>query len=315
MTTMMEEQTNLMRHLLTLFDISRDELAEILQLAVDLKSALNDGLRQPILAGRMLGMLFEKQSLRTRVSFESAIAHLGGSSIFLGQEAGWGKRETVADFGRVLSEYLDVLVFRGNDHSVLAELAQYCSCPVINGLTPNAHPCQAIADILTIQEHCSESDNRKVAFVGDGNNVARSLALSCAMTDTQCTIASPTGYEIHSDFLAEIQAKCPDARVEITNDPVAAVTDADAVYTDVWTSMGQETEADERRQKFAEFQINAQLMSHAKTDAKFLHCLPAKRGEEVTDEVIDGPNSVVVQQAGNRMHAQKAILVWLLRDC
>ncbi|MEM7311930.1 MAG: ornithine carbamoyltransferase [Planctomycetota bacterium] len=303
-----------MRHLLTLFDINSDELREILKLAADLKSALHEGLRQPVLSGRMLGMLFEKQSLRTRVSFESAIAHLGGSSIFLGQEAGWGKRETVADFGRVLSEYLDVLVFRGNDHGVLAELARHCSCPVINGLTPNAHPCQAIADVLTIEEHCPDSPDRKVVFVGDGNNVARSLALACAMMDTHCVVASPDGYGIDESFIQEVQTKCPGAQVELTNDPIAAVTNADAVYTDVWTSMGQESESEVRKQRFAEFQINAKLMSHAKPDAKFLHCLPARRGEEVTDEVIDGPNSVVVKQAGNRMHAQKAILVWLLRD-
>ena len=186
-----------MRHLLTLFDLSSAELQSLLQLATQLKDDLRRlDSRGPNHAGYVLGLLFEKQSLRTRVSFESAMAHLGGSSIFLGPEAGWGQRETVGDFGRVVSEYLDALVFRGNDHDLLVELAQHCSCPVINGLTPQAHPCQAVADVFTIQEHWDSLEGKRLAFVGDGNNVARSLALAAAMTGLEFVMAAPAGYEL-----------------------------------------------------------------------------------------------------------------------
>ncbi len=301
-------------NLLSLFDLEISDLDEILQNAIALKATPLDWNRPPKYAGSVMGLLFEKSSLRTRVSFEAAIAHFGGSAIFLGQEAGWGKRETIADFGRVLSQYLDVLVFRGKDHTQLVELAGHCSCPVINGLTDIYHPCQALADILTIRENTTDLDRPiRVAYVGDCNNVSRSLAICCAMMGIELRIGCPEGYQFSPDFAAGLSSKIPNATLpEITSDPKAAVENADAVYTDVWTSMGQEKEEKQRRNDFASFQVNAELMSLASPNASFLHCLPAKRGVEVTDEVLDGPQSAVVQQAGNRMHAQKAVLDFLL---
>ncbi len=307
------ESGSAMRHLLTLFDLQPAELHAILHLARELKTSVTGAERTAHLQGLILGLVFEKPSLRTRVSFEAAMARLGGSSIFLGQETGWRKRETVSDFGRVLSAYLDVLVFRGNEHDVLVELAAACSCPVINGLTPNAHPCQAIADILTIQEVAGDEARPKVAYLGDGNNVARSLAVACSMMGFPFSCASPIGYLLDDEFIDEILTRYPDAQVETTNDPVIAVTDAEFVYTDVWTSMGQETERDQRLRDFSGFQVNRELMASAKPQAKFLHCLPAKRGEEVAQDVIDGADSIVLQQAENRMHAQEAVLLWLLK--
>lgn len=301
-----------MRHVLTLFDLANDEFKSILQLAKDLKQGLAAGQREPLCQGSMLGLLFEKQSLRTRISFESAIAHLGGNAVFLGAEAGWGKRESIADFGNVLSEYLDVLVFRGNDHEVLVELASHSTCHVINGLTPDSHPCQALADVLTAQELFPDS-NPKVTYVGDGNNVARSLALGCCMAGLPCAFVSPDGYLLDETYVAKVKEKCPDADITVTTDVAAGVAGSDVIYTDVWASMGQEAEREARKKIFADYQVSSDLMKIANPDAKFLHCLPARRGEEVTAEVLDGPQSATVQQAGNRMHAQKAVLVWLMK--
>ncbi len=303
-----------MRHLLSLMDLESSELISILELAGSLKSGLHDRLRRPQLPGRVQGLLFEKPSLRTRVSFEAAMTHLGGSSIFLGKEAGWGKRESIADFGRVLSEYLDVLIFRGKDHDVLTELAMYCSCPVVNGLTDMSHPCQAIADVFTVREAFGHDSRLKVAYVGDANNVACSLVIACGLVGIHFAFSSPSGYGFSPSFMREVKEKCPNMEFTISQDPVSAVSDADAVYTDVWASMGQESEEEQRKQDFADYQVNASLLSHAKPTAIFLHCLPARRGQEVTDEVMDGPQSAIVAQAGNRMHSQKAILVWLLQQ-
>lgn len=301
-----------MRHLLSLFDLSPDDVREIFAIATDLKSKLANGTREDILHGRVLGLLFEKQSLRTRVSFETAMAHTGGSSIYLGQDVGWGERETIADFGRVLSQYIDALVFRGKKHAQMVELAEYCDCPVINGLTEVAHPCQALADLFTFQELNENVAGRTMAFVGDGNNVCRSLAHACAYLGVALNVASPAGYELDTDFIAELKKSCPDAQVQQLSDPAEAVANADAVYTDVWISMGQEAEKAERIKTFSDYQVNGELMSKANTGAAFLHCLPAHRGNEVTDEVMDCPQSAIVQQAANRMHVQKAVLVWLL---
>ena len=227
-------------NLLSLFDLKTSDLEEILQIAIALKTTPLDWDRPPKYAGSVMGLLFEKSSLRTRVSFEAAIAHLGGNAIFLGQEAGWGKRETIADFGRILSQYLDVLVFRGNDHTQLVELAAHSSFPVINGLTDVYHPCQALADIMTIRENTASLDRPvHVAYVGDCNNVSRSLAIGCAMMGIELRIGCPTGYQFTPEFSAELSAKIPDATLpQITSDPRAAVENADAVYTDVWASMG-----------------------------------------------------------------------------
>jgi ornithine carbamoyltransferase len=301
-----------MRHLITLADLSAAEISRILSITEDLKSKFAHGLREPLLPGRVLALLFEKPSLRTRVSFEAGMAHLGGSSIMLDENAGFGKRESVADFARVLSEMVDVVVFRSKRHDTVVHFAQHAACSVINGLTDEAHPCQVLADLYTVQEHCGELAGRRIAWVGDGNNVARSLVEGCGHMGVQLVVCTPPGYELDAEFVQQARSSFPNLDLTTTDDPQAAVSDADAVYTDVWASMGQETERDKRRQDFAKYQVNAQLMARAPADALFMHCLPAHRGEEVTDEVIDGPQSVVVAQAANRMHVQKGILVWLL---
>jgi len=302
----------LMRHLVTLSDVSAAEIARIFAITEDLKSKFAHGLREPLLPGRVLALVFEKQSLRTRVSFEAGMAHLGGSSVMLGDEAGFGKRESVADFARVLSEMVDVIVVRARRHATVAEIAAHAACSVVNGLTDLAHPCQVLADLFTLQEHCGQLAGIRLAWVGDGNNMARSLVQGCGHLGAQLAVCTPPGYELDADFLAEATREFPALDLVTTHDPREAVRSAAAVYTDVWTSMGQEAERDRRRKDFATYQVNAPLMAQAPSDALFMHCLPARRGEEVTDEVIDGPQSVVVAQAANRMHVQKGILVWLL---
>ena len=301
-----------MRHLLTLFDISPDELRRILATSVHLKSRLAAGDRPPILERFVIALLFEKPSLRTRVSFETGVTQLGGGSLFLGEDVGWGKRESPADFTNVLGEFVDAVVCRAKSHQRLKELAGFNAVTVINGLTDLCHPCQAMADVMTIQESLGSLTGKHLVFVGDGNNVAHSLALICAMLDMRFTLACPSGYEMDSDWLGQVVAQYPDAKIDLAHDPKLAVAGADAIYTDVWTSMGQEAEMAERRKAFAEFQLNGDLMSAAPTHARVLHCLPAVRGEEITDEVIDSSQSDVIVQAGNRMHAQKGLLVWLL---
>lgn len=301
------------RHFLTLLDSNPAELARILELAVELKRAWSQGVRQNLLPGRVIALLFEKPSLRTRVSFEVAMAHLGGSSLFLGKDVGWGHRESSQDFGQVLGQYVDAVVCRTRSHQSIVELAQYCSCPVINGLSDLAHPCQALADLLTMQELFGTLSGRKLTFVGDGNNVARSLAVACAMFGVEFVLAAPRRYQFDREFQGQLAAQVPGAKVTLTEDPAQAVRGAHVVYTDVWTSMGQEEEQAQRLKDFQRFQVNAALMRRALPEARFLHCLPARRGEEVTAEVIDGPQSAVVPQAGNRLHLQKGLLAWLLR--
>jgi ornithine carbamoyltransferase len=240
------------------------------------------------------------------------MAHLGGSSIMLGEDAGFGKRESVADFARVLSEMVDVIVVRSRRHATVEEFALHAACAVINGLTDLAHPCQALADLYTLQEHYGELSGLRLAWVGDGNNVARSLVEGCGHLGVELSVATPPGYELDEEFVKWARQEFPQLELSTTHDPREAVRDAAAVYTDVWASMGQEGERDKRRRDFADFQVNARLLAEAREDAVFLHCLPAHRGEEVTDEVIDGPQSVVIAQAANRMHVQKGALVWLL---
>ncbi len=301
-----------MRHLLTLGDLTPAEIERIFSIAEDLKSKYRKGLREPLLPGRVMAMLFEKPSLRTRVSFEAAMVHLGGNALFLGEEAGFGHRESVPDFARVLSQYVDVIVVRAKRHDMVIQMAEYSSCAVINGLTDCAHPCQALADLFTLRELLGKLKGRTLAWVGDGNNVARSLAMGCGKVGMRFVMATPEGYEFDDEYMALLKQETPNLDLVVTRDPVEAVRDAAAVYTDVWASMGQESEAEHRRQVFRNYQVNSALMSHTQKGAVFMHCLPARRGEEVTDEVIDGPQSVVVAQAANRMHAQKGILAWML---
>lgn len=301
-----------MRHLLTLADLSSAEIERIFAITEDLQSKFEHGLREPLLPGRVMALLFEKPSLRTRVSFEAGMAHLGGSSLFLGEDVGWGSRESMADFARVLGEYVDVIVVRARAHQKVAELAKFSSRPVINGLTDYEHPCQALADLYTLRELCGPLVGQTLAYVGDANNVARSLARGCGKVGMNFVIAAPPEYQFDKAFLKSLKQDVPELKLTATTDPIEAVREATAVYTDVWASMGQESESEARRQAFADYQVNAKLLKRAPKGCYFMHCLPARRGEEVTDEVIDGPASIVVAQAANRMHTQKGVLAWLL---
>lgn len=303
-----------MRHLLTLNDVTAEEMTFLFKEAAHLKAAQQRRIPTPMLMGRVLALVFEKPSLRTRVSFQAAITHLGGTSLFLsGNEVGIGSRESVPDAARTLSQYVDAIVLRTFSHQTIEEFAAYSTVPVINGLSDCHHPCQALADIFTVQELFGEVAGRKIVFVGDGNNVARSLAVGCSKLGMKFVLAAPKEYQLDNGFLEKCrkEASAPD-NIQQTNDPKAAVKDTDIIYTDVWTSMGQEAERQERLQRFDGFQVNKDLMALAPDHAYVLHCLPARRGEEITEEVIEGDRSVVFQQAGNRMHAQKALVGWLL---
>jgi ornithine carbamoyltransferase len=301
-----------MRNLITIADLNPIEIERIFSITEDLKTKFDEGLREPLLPGRVMALLFEKPSLRTRVSFEAAMCHLGGSSLFLGSDTGFGKRESIPDFARVLSEYVDVVVVRANRHQLAVDLAKHCTCSVINGLTDFSHPCQALADLYTVRELVGKLEGHTVAWIGDANNVARSLALGCGKLGMKMTMATPTKYQFKEKDIAWIKRHVPNLELTVTDNPAEAVGDAVAIYTDVWASMGQESEKEDRREEFAAYQVNGELMSHAQRGAFFMHCLPAHRGEEATDEVIDGPQSVVVQQAANRLHAQKGVLAWIL---
>ncbi len=300
-----------MRHLISLFDISQQELQTILSISEQMKQLLERGCRPPWLQRRVLAMLFEKPSLRTRVSFEAGIQQLGGAAMFLGEEVGWKSRESTADFVRVLAQYADFIVCRAKSHESVVELAKYNCVPIINGLTDLSHPCQALADVLTMQQVCGSLAGKTVTFVGDGNNVARSLCVASAMVGMRFRLLGPSEYRISDDSIANIFKRYPNADIVQNDAPKKMLADADFVYTDVWTSMGQEAEAAARRAAFAPFQVNCKLMAMASPNCRVLHCLPARRGEEITDEVMDSRASAVVEQAGNRMHAQKGLLVWL----
>ena len=302
-----------MRHFLDLLDVSRDEIACLLQEAARLKAVHQRDKNEPTLLGKVLGLVFEKPSLRTRVSFEAAMAQLGGASVSLtGKDIGLGSRESVPDFARTMSQYVDGVVLRTFSHAIVETFAAHATCPVINGLSDYYHPCQALGDLLTIQEVFGELDGRTVVFVGDGNNVARSLAIGCGKLGLRFILTAPSNYGFDASFLDVYRRAAPDGLLEQTADPRAAVRNADIVYTDVWTSMGQEAEHQQRLQHFAGFQVNAELMALAPPHARLMHCLPARRGEEVTNDVLDSDRSIVFDQAGNRMHAQKALLQWLL---
>src|SRR4051794_8046428 len=304
------------RHFVDLLDLSAEDARALLARAADLKRAYAEGERPPYLAGRTLGLIFEKPSLRTRVSFEAAIAQLGGSAIFLrDKDVGMGSRESIADFSRVISQYVDALAVRTFAHATVEELARYATIPIINALSDQAHPCQALADMLTIQEALGNLDGVKLVFVGDGNNVARSLAVASALLGLEFVLASPPGYEFPAEFRTRFEGTFPDHPLVVEHDPHRAVRGAQAVYTDVWASMGQEQEAEHRRAAFQPYQVNAALLADLPPEAVFLHCLPAHRGEEVPSDVLDGPRSVILPQAANRLHFQKTLLIWLMLEC
>ncbi len=302
-----------MRHFLDLLDLTPEEMSHLLRETARLKAAHRRGERTPTLLGRVLGLVFEKPSLRTRVSFQTAMAQLGGSSVFLGgQEAGLGSRESVPDFARAMSQYVDAVVLRTFHHRTVEAFADHSACPVINGLSDYYHPCQALADLFTLQELFGEVAGRTLVFVGDGNNVARSLAIGCGKLGVRFVLASPPGFGFDEPFLEAYRRLVAPVPPVQNGEPAHAVHEADVIYTDVWTSMGQEAEHEQRRRQFAAFQVNAALLARAPAHARVMHCLPAHRGEEVTSDVLDGDRSVVFQQAGNRLHAQKALLEWLL---
>jgi ornithine carbamoyltransferase len=303
------------RHFVDLFDLTSDDARMLLRHAAALKLAYGGGKREPYLSGRTLGLVFEKPSMRTRVSFEAAIAQLGGNAIFLrDKDVGMGKRETIADFARVISQYVDALAVRTFAHSTVEELAAHATVPIINALSDCAHPCQAMGDMLTIQESLGKLEGACLVFVGDGNNVARSLAVASGLLGVQFVLAAPPGYAFPESFRAAFRRKFPDVPLAVDHDPTNALLGADVVYTDVWASMGQEHEADARQSAFEPFQVNANLMARAKPEAIFLHCLPAHRDEEVTSEVLEGRQSQVLLQAANRLHFQKALLLWLVLE-
>ncbi len=303
-----------MRHFLTLADLTTAELKDILNLAIQLKTEWKSGGNPPLLGGKVLGMIFQKPSLRTRVSFDMAMLHLGGHALYLSpNEIQLGKRESVADVSRVLSRFVQVIMARVFDHADVVELAKWSSIPVINGLSDYSHPCQGIADFLTIQEHKGEFQGKKLTYLGDSNNVTHSLIFGATKLGMDFALGAPEGYSLRPDVMALAQQFAAESgsKITVTTDPHEAIKDADVVYTDTWTSMGQEAEAEERRKVFPPFQVNNALLAYAKKDAIVMHCLPAHRGEEITDEVADGPQSALFDQAENRMHGQKAILVWL----
>ncbi|MCI0641769.1 MAG: ornithine carbamoyltransferase [Gemmataceae bacterium] len=302
-----------MKHFLDLLDWTGEDIVQLLKNALKLKKAHARGKNKPILQGKVLGLIFEKPSLRTRVSFQAAMAQLGGTSLFISQaDAGLGKRESIADYARAISQYVDAVVLRTFQHATVEQFARFAACPVINGLSDYYHPCQALGDFLTILEIFGDAKGKTIAFVGDGNNVARSLALASGKVGARFVLSAPKGFGFDQAFLDVYQQSAVNGHLSEQLDPFQAVLDADVVYTDVWASMGQEGEVDERRKSFEHYQVNADLMKLAPAHAKFMHCLPAHRGEEVTEDVFEGDRSVVFQQAGNRMHAQKALLQWLL---
>jgi ornithine carbamoyltransferase len=302
-----------MRHLRTLLDLSADDLREILDLASDLKDRLRAGDRAPRLPGRVLTMVFEKPSLRTRVSFEAAMAQLGGAGVFMSaKDAGLKGREALRDVARVLSGYSDVVALRTYSQALIEEFAAWSNCPVINALSDDRHPCQALTDLFTVRELFGDLD-RRIVFIGDGNNVAASLAIGTAMLGMPITFCCPTEYCVDPILLEMLETRFPKADFNVTDNPERAVRDADVIYTDVWASMGQESESAERREVFRPFQVNAALMARAPKHARFMHDLPARRGQEVTDEVLDGPQSAAFVQAENRMHLAKGLLTWIVR--
>jgi len=302
-----------MKDFISIFDCPTEFLKELLRASARLKSLYSVGGNDLCLTGKTLAMLFEKPSLRTRVSFHVAMADLGGSTLYIKTEeiGGIGQREPIKDLARVLSRYVDGIMARTFEHKTVVELAEFATVPVINALTDWEHPCQAMADILTIQEKFGQVDDIKIAFIGDGNNVARSLAFASAKLGMKMVIASPKGYELDSDTIAKAN-KLSAGSIRQINDPGAAVLGADVIYTDTWVSMGQEEERQKRLSDFAGFQVDSKLVKSASANVKIMHCLPAHRGQEISDDVAESPNSIMFDQAENRLHFQRALLKKLL---
>jgi ornithine carbamoyltransferase len=308
----MTSDRNQKRDLLNFQPLGRKEIEAIFAFSRKLKQDLKRGVVRPRLPGKALAMVFEKPSLRTRVSFETGMIQLGGSAIFLGpDEIQLGVRESAADGARVLSRWADLIVVRTFSQETVEEMARCASVPVINGLTDLYHPCQVLADCFTLIEKKRKLEGLKIAFVGDGNNVANSWIEAASRLPFSLVVASPKGYE--PDALLVAEAKETGARVQVTDDVENAVADADVIYTDVWTSMGQESEAEARRRVFRRYQVNRELVARAKRDAVVMHCLPAHRNEEITHDIIEGPQSIIFDQAENRLHVQKGIMVWALK--
>lgn len=305
-----------MKHFLSIADLTPEQLQNLLDLGLKLKQEWQAGGNEPLLKGKSLALLFQKPSLRTRVSFEMGMVHLGGYAFYLSpNEVKMGGRESIPDVARVLSSYVDGIMARVFAHDHITTLAEYSSVPVINGLSDYNHPAQALTDVFTILEAKGKTTGLKVAYVGDGNNVARSLMFAAVKLGMHFSIATPPDFELTVADLALGRSFSVDgAEIEAVTDAKTAVAEADVIYTDVWTSMGQEEETARRLQAFPPYQVNQALVNLARPDCLVMHCLPAHRGEEITDEVADGPNSVMFTQAENRMHAQKALLVTLLAD-
>ena len=300
-----------MKDLLSVADLSRDRLLSLFTLAADLKHRLKTGRRLAPLAGRSLALIFEKPSLRTRVTFEVGIVQLGGRAVYLsGGEIGLGTRETVPDVARNLSRWVDGIAARVFSHATVQGLARHATIPVINGLSDFEHPCQALADYFTLWERGVDLGSMRLAWIGDGNNVCHSVLLAGALVGASMVVACPPGYEPDADVQATVRKL--GGRLEITTDARAAATGADVLYTDVWVSMGQEAEREQRREAFSRYQVSETLLGFAKPSALVMHCLPAHRGEEITDAVLDGPRSIVLDQSENRLHAQKAVIFELL---
>ncbi|SNR72209.1 ornithine carbamoyltransferase [Desulfurobacterium atlanticum] len=305
-----------MRDFISMLDITKEELKDLLKLTETLKEKQKKGEIFEPLKGKTLALIFEKPSTRTRVSFEVGVIQLGGHGIYMDTRSSQlGRGEPIKDTARVLSRYVDGIVIRTFKQERIVELGRYSKVPVINALSNEEHPCQILADLFTIKEYCRDFKGLKVAFLGDGNNVCNSWLIGAAMTGINFYAATPQGYEPSEFYIkkAEEIAKTTSAEIVITNDPVEAVKEANIVYTDVWASMGQEEETEKRREIFMPYQVNSELLKHAKPDVLFMHCLPAHRGEEVTEDVIESCRSIVWDQAENRLHTQKALLTMLIR--
>lgn len=300
------------KDLLNYHRLSRSDIETIFRLAAELKHKLKSGVSQPLLAHRCLAMIFEKPSLRTRVTFEAGMVQLGGHAVFLGpNEVQLGVRETPADCARSLSRWVDIITVRTFSQDTLVEMANYATVPVINALSDESHPCQVLADCMTLIEHKGSLEGLKVAFIGDGNNIVHSWIDASEKLPISFALACPEGYEPSPKIVED--ARAHGAKVLITQSIEEALAGADVVYTDVWASMGQEREAIERALAFRDYQVNAKTVAMAKKDAVVMHCLPAHRGQEITHEVLEGPQSIAFDQAENRLHVQKAIMVWLLQ--
>ncbi len=304
-----------MEHFISIHDITKEEFDQLIALGLKLKEEQKAGISHPILAGKTLGMIFTKSSTRTRISFEVGMYQLGGHPMYLNaNDMQLGRGESIYDTANVMSRFVDGIMIRTYDHQDVLDLARFGSVPVINALTDHLHPCQAMADLMTVYEHKGDLKGLKLAYVGDGNNVAHSLLYACAKAGMHMSVATPAGYACDEVVVANAKedAKETGACIFTTQDPVEAVKDADVICTDTWVSMGQEDEKAKRIEIFKDYQVNEALFSHAKKDAIFIHCLPAYRGYEVSEEVIDGPRSVIFDEAENRLHAQKAILATLM---